>query len=307
MEALVLGHMNPDADSILSAIALQNLMTQRGFKCKACAQGKPTKDTAWALDKFGFEAPEIITSVKDQILFLVDTTDTEQLPNDIAEAKIKLVVDHHHLGQIFTSEPLEMWVRPVGCCATIIKEMYDAYKIEIPKNIAGILMATILSDTMIFKSPTTTDADIKAVEELSKIANIENVKEFGMEMFTIKANINLPAIELLNKDLKNFETKEKCRFSIGHLEIMSIDLIKDKKDELVAEVKKLKEKNNLHTAALMVTDIEKEGSILIIDSVAEEKIAQNLNCKIENNVSDFLPGIMSRKKQITPTIINCCA
>ena len=303
MKTVILGHMSPDADSILSAIAMQDLMTKRGMDCQAYAQGKPTLDTQWVLDKFGFDAPEIIASVKERDVVLVDTTNTTELPKDINEATIKMVVDHHNLGQITTSSPLEMWVRPVGCCGTIIKEIYESDGQEIPEKIAGILLAAILNDTLIFKSPTTTPADTKAAKGLAKIAKIDDLVAFGREMFVIKSNVDDTPENLLFRDFKNKDINGKS-FGIGQLELMGLDTIESKKSALLEEMKKAKEEKEFHTVILMLTDLIDKGTELLVVSNDEAMIEKAFNTKIENNISVFLEGVLSRKKQISPPLMD---
>lgn len=302
METIILGHMNPDTDSILSAIALQDLMTKRGVLCKAFAQGNPTPDAQWALDTFGFATPEIISSVKEKNVILVDTTETEQLPEDINQATITMVVDHHKLGKITTAHPFEAWIRPVGCSATIVKEIYDAYAIAIPKNIAGIMLAAILNDTVIFKSPTTTPTDIKTAKELACIAEIDDIEDFGKQMFIVKSNLNDTPQNLLFRDFKNFDIHGKS-FGIGQLELIDLKSVEPKTEDLLDAMNQVKKEKSLETVILVLTDIMKEGSELLVTSDDVSFIEKTFKTKITNGKSDWLSGVMSRKKQIIPALM----
>ena len=177
MSAYAVGHKVPDSDSICSAIALSYLKTTIGEDVKPARLGELSPETLFILDKFGFEQPELKLSFADTDgIYVVDHSDRIQGPDDIDDSTVLGIIDHHKLGDITTSTPLEIWVRPVGCTNTIIKMMYDFHGIEIPKNIAGAMMCAILSDTVIFKSPTCTTADIKCVEALAEIAGIEDYK-----------------------------------------------------------------------------------------------------------------------------------
>ncbi len=144
------GHIIPDSDSICSAISLSYLLNKIGRLAIPARQGEANPETQYILERFGFELPELRTSFAGQELFITDYSDVAQAPSDLSEATVVGIVDHHKLGDITTSAPLECWIRPVGCTNTIVKEMYDFHKVEIPANIAGIMMCAILSDTVIF-------------------------------------------------------------------------------------------------------------------------------------------------------------
>ena len=190
MPAYAVGHKVPDSDSICSAIALSYLKTTIGEDVRPARLGELSPETSFILDKFGLEQPELKLSFADTDgIYVVDHSDRIQGPDDIDDSTVLGIIDHHKLGDITTSTPLEIWVRPVGCTNTIIKMMYDFHDVEIPKNIAGAMMCAILSDTVIFKSPTCTTADIKCVEALAEIAGIEDYKGLGMEMFTVKSSV----------------------------------------------------------------------------------------------------------------------
>ena len=183
MTIYAVGHKIPDSDSICGAIALAYLKNQIGEPTIATRLGDISPETAFILEKFGVEAPELKLRYANEKVFIVDHSELTQAPDDIDEATIVGIVDHHKLGDLTTSTPLECWIRPVGCSNTVIKMMYDFYGVEIPANIAGIMLCAILSDTVIFKSPTCTTADIRCVEDLAKIAGVDDVEALGMEMF----------------------------------------------------------------------------------------------------------------------------
>ncbi|MCT4552061.1 MAG: manganese-dependent inorganic pyrophosphatase [Alphaproteobacteria bacterium] len=299
----VFGHKNPDADSTISSIAVSDVLNKTGRASTACTQGDLTNDSTWILEKFSLEAPELIEEVKGEKVALVDTTTNEQLPQDIEEAKVVFVLDHHNLGSLRTSAPLEMWIRPVGCCGTIIQELYNHHNLEIPKNIAGALIATILNDTVMFKSPTTTEADKIAVEELNKIAQI-NVEEVGMEMFKVKSDVNLPAERLIRRDFKNVAVGQNM-FGIGQIELIDADHISpSKQEEIISEMNRIKNDDGYETVIMIITDIIKQSSYLLVVSNDMFRIDKAFDTKIENNVSKWLPGVMSRKKQIIPPILS---
>ena len=217
------------------------------------------------------------------------------------EATVLGIVDHHKLGDLTTSTPLECWIRPVGCSNTIIKEMYDAYDVEIPKDIAGMMLCAILSDTVIFKSPTCTKVDTKACKELAKIAGVEDYKALGMEMFIVKSAVQgATARELTTRDYKEFAMGSE-KVGVGQLEVVDLSVFDEMKDDLFVDIAKLKEEGGLHTVMLLLTDIMKEGSQVLVVSDDVSKVESGLDVKLENNEA-WLDGVLSRKKQIIPFI-----
>ncbi len=171
MALYTFGHKIPDSDSIVGSISLAYLQNKLGVEAIATRQGDINPESKFILEKFELEAPQFKELYAEEEVYLVDYSDKAQAPDDIEKANILGIVDHHKLGDLTTSAPLECWIRPVGSSNTVIKEMYDYHGIEIPKNIAGAMMCAILSDTVIFKSPTCTELDIKVVRELAKLQN----------------------------------------------------------------------------------------------------------------------------------------
>jgi len=293
------GHTTPDSDSICSAISLAYLLNQIGREATPARQGEVNPETQFILDKFGFEAPLLKTSFAGEEIFITDYSDKGQAPKDIDKATIVGIVDHHKLGDLTTSTPLECWIRPVGCTNTIVKEMYDYHKVEIPKNIAGIMMCAILSDTVIFKSPTCTDLDIKVVRELAQIAGIEDFGALGMEMFKVKSAVSgVPVRELILRDYKPFDMHGN-QVGIGQLEVIDLSIFDEVKEALQKDLEKLREEENLHTACLILTDIMKEGSEVLVSSQDPSIFEKAFNCKLVDG-KVWIDGCLSRKKQIIP-------
>ena len=293
------GHIIPDSDSVCSAISLAYLLNKIGRAATPARQGELNPETKFILDKFGFEAPIIKTSFAGDELFITDYSDLAQAPQDMDKTTVVGIVDHHKLGDITTSTPLECWIRPVGCTNTIVKEMYDYHKVEIPKNIASIMLCAILSDTVIFKSPTCTALDIQVVRELAKIAGIEDFGALGMEMFKVKSEVEgTPVRDLVMRDYKNFDM-HGSKVGVGQLEVVDGSVFDKIKDELMEDIKKVKDEQNLHTVALLLTDIMKEGSEILVSSDDTSIFEKAFNCKLEDG-KVWLDGCLSRKKQIIP-------
>ena len=299
MSTYIFGHTTPDSDSIVGAHSLSYLKNQLGEDCIATRQGEINPETAFILEKFGFDAPLLKTNYAGEDVYLIDFMESSQSPEDIAEANILGIVDHHKLGDLKTAAPLEMWVRPVGCSNTIVKQMFDYYNVEIPKNLAGMMMCAILSDTVIFKSPTCTKEDTKAVKELAEIAGIEDPKALGMEMFIVKSDVlNDTKRALVLRDFKDFNMGGE-KVGVGQLEVVDLSVFNNMKEELFEAMAEIKTEGDRHTVLLLLTDIMQEGSQLLVLS--------NDNLKVENafekTLTDnqvWLPKVMSRKKQIIP-------
>lgn len=298
MSALVIGHMNPDTDSIISAIVAADLYKKRGMDVTPAAQGAPTPETEFVLKKFGLSAPQVVNDVAGKQLYLVDYSDLAQAPQGMDSATVLGIVDHHKLGDVTTSAPLEAWIWPVGCSNTVLKAMYDFYGIEIPKNIAGAMLCAILSDTVIFKSPTCTPEDKKAVEDLARIAGVTDVVALGMEMFKVKSAVEgTPIRDLVFRDYKDFDMSGN-KVGIGQLEVVDLSILDAVKGELQAEIAKVKAEGR-HSVFLLLTDIMKEGSEMLIVSDNPAVVEKAFDVKPEGT-SVWLPGVMSRKKQVVP-------
>jgi len=299
MATYIFGHTTPDLDSIVGAISLSYLKNQLSEDTIASRQGDINPETEFVLKKFGFEAPILKTSYAGESVYLVDHSDLLQSPDDIKKATILGIVDHHKLGDITTDTPLECWIRPIGCSNTVIKEMYDYYNVDIPKDIASIMLCAILSDTVIFKSPTCTKIDTKAVKELAKIAEIEDYKALGMEMFTVKSDVQgATAKELILRDFKNFEINDK-KIGVGQLEVVDLSLFDNMKDDLHKTMQEIKNEDNKDIVMLLLTDIMVEGSQMLVSCDDNSIIEKAFDILLENNEA-WLNGVMSRKKQITP-------
>ena len=180
--------MIPDTDSIVAALSATNLYRGRGIDAKAVAQGTPAPETAFVLERFGLQAPEVVTSVAGQEVYLVDYSDLAQAPADFKDAKLLGIIDHHKLGDVTSDSPVECYIQPVGCSNTVIKILHDFYGVKIDKALAGAMLCAILSDTVLFKSPTCTEQDKKAAQELAEIAGVTDLQALGMEMFKAKSN-----------------------------------------------------------------------------------------------------------------------
>jgi manganese-dependent inorganic pyrophosphatase len=303
MSVCVVGHSNPDTDSVTSAIAYANFLSATGTDAKACMQISAENlnpESKVVLEKFGLAAPEEITDAAGKDVALVDFSDTAQAPANINDANIVAIVDHHKIGDIVTSSPIFFYAKPVGCTGTVLLEMYKANNIDLPKDIAGGMLCAILSDTVNFKSPTCTDADKAAVAELLEITGVSDQDALFMEMLKAKSSVDgVPAKDLIFRDYKDFDMNGK-KVGIGQIELATLDQVADIRDNLYKAVEEVKA-DGRHTVLFMLTDVVKEGTDLMVVSDDPAIIENTYNGKIEGQ-SMWVDGMMSRKKQTVPPL-----
>lgn len=295
MSLLVFGHKNPDTDSICSSLVMTNLKNKLGIDAKSCRLGEVRKEAEFVLKYFGVEAPMLLESVKSgDECCLVDHNEFGQSVDGLEDATIVEIVDHHKLGGITTSTPLSVTLRPVGCTNTILYSMYKENNIEISKSIAGLMLSAILSDTLIFRSPTTTNEDIEAGKALAQIAGVDYEK-YGMEMFKAGTSLDGYSVEeIVNMDFKAFEMGTK-KVGIGQVMTLDIDSVMSKKDEFLKYINE----SEFDMLYLAITDIIKEGSYMIYKS-PDEIVGKAFN--VEPSQGVFVEGLVSRKKQLVPNL-----
>lgn len=301
-KVLIFGHKNPDTDSICSSIVKAIIEEKRdGRKYKAVRLGNVNKETQYVLDYLGLELPELIEKVEEgQEVILVDHNEFNQSVEGIEKAKILEVVDHHRIANFETSEPLYYTARPYGCTSTILYEEFKKLGHKIDKKEAVLMLSAIISDTLLLKSPTTTEYDKKALEELGKISEID-VNEYGLEM--LKAGTDLgdfSAEELVNLDAKSLD-KEGTKYVIAQVNTVDIQDVLKRQEELEGAMKAEIEKKGLSLFVLAITDILNSNSEIIALGQKAEAVEKAFDVKLENNCA-FLEGVVSRKKQLLPNI-----
>lgn len=301
-EVLIFGHKNPDTDSICSAMIKERLNVKNGkTNTKACRLGNINKETQYILDYLKLEEPELITKVEEgQKVIMVDHNEFNQSVEGIENAEILGVVDHHRISNFETSAPLYYTARPYGCTCTILYKDFKQKGLEISKEEAILMASAIMSDTLLLKSPTTTDHDIEALNELEKISGID-IKEYGLEM--LKAGTDLDdftAEQLINLDAKSLD-KSGCKFTIAQVNTVSIPDVLKRQEELENAMKEKIEENGLELFVLAITDILDSNSEIIALGNKAEVVEKAFDKKLENN-RVFLEGVVSRKKQLLPNI-----
>ena len=301
-KVLVFGHKNPDTDTITSALVYAYLKQQLGVDAEAVRLGEVNNETQFALDKFGFEAPRLISTVAGEAaeVILVDHNERQQSADGIEEVKVTEVIDHHRIANFETSDPLYYRAEPVGCTATILNKIFKENNVEVPANIAGLMLSAIVSDTLLFKSPTCTEQDVQAGKELAEIAGV-NVDEYGLAMLKAGADLSDKSLEdLLSLDAKEF-TFGNVKSVVAQVNAVDVNDVLNRKEELVSLLSSNVEANGLNLFFFVVTDILNNDSIAVVVGDAAEGAAKAFGKELVNDLVD-LPGVVSRKKQIVPVL-----
>lgn len=299
---LVFGHQNPDTDAIGAAIAFANLQKELGKDAEAVALGEPNEETAFALNHFGLTAPRIVETVANEVeqVMLVDHNEFQQSAADIEKVEILAVVDHHRIANFQTANPLYYRAEPVGCTSTIILKLYKENNVEVPKNIAGIMLSAIVSDTLLFKSPTCTQEDVQAAKELAEIAGVD-LEAYGLEM--LKAGTNLgtkSAAELIDLDAKSFPMGGS-NLRIAQVNTVDLAEVFARQSELESAMQEANAANGYDLFVLVVTNILDSDSEILIVGEPKENVEKAFNVTLDNNRA-LLKGVVSRKKQVVPQL-----
>lgn len=298
---LVFGHKSPDTDSIMSSIAMANLLQKQGKEAKAFRLGNINKETEYALNYFNIPAPELLNKVSENDkLILVDHNEFTQSVDGIETANIEMVVDHHRICNFQTTNPLTYIALPVGCSSTILYQLYSISNINIDEKIAGLMLSAIISDTLLFKSPTCTKKDIDAAKALANIANID-LETYGLDM--LKAGTDLSSFtaeEIIDLDAKEFNVGD-TKIEISQVNTASIDDVLKMQDALESAMKNTIKNKNLNLFMLAITDIINSNSKVLVLGDRTDIVEKGYNVKLENNTA-LLKGVVSRKKQMVPII-----
>lgn len=298
---LIFGHKNPDTDSICSALVAKHLYQALGEEVEARRLGTMNKETKYVLDTLKIAEPELLEKIEEeQEVILVDHNEFSQSVAGIEEAKIVRVVDHHRISGFQTSEPLYYRAEPVGCTATVLYQLYQENNVTIEKKEAALMLSAIISDTLLFKSPTCTKKDQIVAQELAKIAEID-VESYGLEMLKAGTNLSdLTAEELIHVDAKEVMLND-VKSVIAQVNTVDILEMMKRKEELEQEMQKEIKEKNLDIFLLAITDILESNSQVIALGKRADLVEKSYQVTLENNTA-FLKGVVSRKKQIIPII-----
>ncbi|MGK0576806.1 manganese-dependent inorganic pyrophosphatase [Macrococcus capreoli] len=300
MKILTFGHKNPDTDTVTSALVMEDLQKALGKDIEAVRLGDLNGETEYALKHFNVNAPRVLERLHGEEVILVDHNEFQQSADGIEDANILMVVDHHRIANFETAGPLYYRAEPVGCTATILNKMYKEHGVEIKPEIAGLMVSAIISDSLLFKSPTCTEEDVKAAEELAAIANID-LQTYGLEMLKAgaKTSDKTPE-ELLNIDAKSFSMGEH-EVRVAQVNTVDIDEVLSRQEELENAINAETAQEGYALFVLVVTDILNSNSKVLALGAQQAAVEKAFNVTLNNNTA-LLEGVVSRKKQVVPQL-----
>ncbi|MEA3321595.1 MAG: manganese-dependent inorganic pyrophosphatase [Bacillota bacterium] len=301
-KVLVLGHKNPDTDSICSAIAYAELKKQLGMDAEPVRLGELNGETEYALKEFNREVPRLVETVANEVkeVILVDHNERQQSVSDIDQVRVLEVIDHHRIANFETADPLYYRAEPVGCTATILNKLYKENGVEISKPVAGLMLSAIISDSLLFKSPTCTEQDVQAAKELAEIAGV-NAEEYGLAMLKAGADLSDKTVEqLISLDAKEFQMGN-YKVEIAQVNTVDTNDVLAKQEELEAVITANVADKDLDLFLLVVTDILENDSVALALGSQAPVVEKAYNVTLENNIA-LLKGVVSRKKQVVPVL-----
>lgn len=304
MTVQVFGHKSPDTDSTGSPIVWAWYLNEiKGIAAAPKLLGEPNTEAAFVLKRWGLDKPEIISSVEaDAPVVIVDTNNPAELPEGINDADIQAIIDHHKLvGGLETKGPIDITIRPLACTATIMYDLMGDDAAKMPDAIKGAALSCILSDTLEFRSPTTTDHDRAVVETLAADLGVD-VATYAAEMFEAKSDVSaFSDAELLRMDSKEYTVDGKG-FRVSVLETTAPKMVLDRKDSLMASMVDVAKEDGADQVLLFVIDILNEEATLLVPNDLVKTVAEKSFGAEVSGDTVVLPGIMSRKKQIIPNL-----
>ena len=303
-KVLVFGHTNPDTDSICSSIVAAKLAKHLGYDAEAVRLGKINKETEYVFNYLGIEPQREISSVEEgQKVILVDHNEAGQSVEGREKAEVIAVIDHHRIADFVTNAPLYYIAKPYGCTATILLELFKQHNLKIDKVTATLMLSAIISDTLLLKSPTCTEKDEKALKELEKIAGL-NAEDYGLDMLKAGTDISAyTAKEVIDMDAKEFTEKNK-KFVLAQVNTADIEDVFSRKEDISFAMEKEIADKGLDFFMFVITDIVNTNSKIIALGEHKEIVEKAFGQELDAEDSMLLKGVVSRKKQIAPPILD---
>lgn len=301
-KVLVFGHKNPDTDTITSAIAYAELKKALGVNAEAIRLGEMNDETLFALDTFKVSAPRLVTEVATEAshVILVDHNERQQSANDIDAVTVTEVIDHHRIANFETSDPVYYRAEPVGCTATILNKLYKEHGVAIKPEIAGLMLSAIISDSLLFKSPTCTEQDIIAARELAEIAGVD-ANVYGLEMLKAGADLSKKSVpELISLDAKEF-TMGTLKVEIAQVNTVDTAEVLLRQEQLETAINEVILAKGLDLFVFIVTDILTNNSVGLVLGKEANLVERAYGLEATNNLV-YLEGVVSRKKQVVPVL-----
>lgn len=306
---IVVGHKNPDNDAISAAVGyayLKNELARRAGEevvFEPVRLGPLPPETEWIMGERGIEQPRLIESVPEGAkVILVDHNEMLQSVDGLNADDLVEVVDHHRLGGLTTAQPIRVNVKPVGSTAAIVAREFEIEGVELPESIAALLLGAMLTDTVIMKSPTTTDFDRDMIARTAKTLGVDPV-EYGMDIFKCRSNpAELPIDKLVNADAKEFELKNGNKVYIGQFETVDLKAVLGREAEIREAIKALVAEKGYQFVLFFATDILAEGSQFICEGDTQF-VSDVFGVNLNDGESAWMPGVLSRKKQVAAPIL----
>lgn len=304
MTIKVFGHKSPDTDSTGSPLIWAWYLSEvKGTPAEAKLLGEPNTEAVFVIDRWGFDKPEIISGVAaDEPVVIVDTNNPAELPDAINDADILAIIDHHKLvGGIETKGPIDITIRPLACAATVMHDLMGEDAAKMPENIKGAMLSCILSDTLEFRSPTTTDHDKALAEKLAGELGV-SIPDYAAEMFAAKSDVSaFSDAELLRMDSKEYGVGV-TKFRVSVLETTAPGVVLDRKASLMETMTSVASEDGVDQVLLFVVDILNEEATLLVPNDMVKTVAEKSFGATSSGDTVVLPGVMSRKKQIIPNL-----
>ncbi len=305
MTTLVFGHKSPDTDSTGSPIIWAWYLSEvKGTEAEPVLLGEPNTEAAFMLDRWSLDKPRIVDGVEAGTpVVIVDTNNPAELPEGINDTDIQAIIDHHKLvGGLETRGPIDIRIEPLACTATIMRKMIGDDMAKAPEGVKGAMLSCILSDTLEFRSPTTTPEDRAVAEALAADLGID-IPGYAAEMFAAKSDVSaFSEAELLRMDSKTYEVGGKT-FRVSVLETTSPGTVLSRKEALIAAMPRVAEEDGADQVLLFVVDILNEEATLLVPNDLVKQVAEKSFATVVGGADTVvLPGVVSRKKQIIPNL-----
>ncbi|HAA9903432.1 TPA_asm: manganese-dependent inorganic pyrophosphatase [Listeria monocytogenes] len=305
-KTLVFGHKNPDTDTICSAISYAELKKTQGADIEAVRLGELNSETAFVLDYFQVTAPRLVQTVANEVseVALVDHNERQQSVDDIDDVTVTAVVDHHRIANFETSDPLYYRAEPVGCTTTILLKMFRENEVEVSKTVAGLMLSAIISDTLLFQSPTCTEEDKVAAQKLAQIADVD-IQSYGMEMLKAGADVSKKTVAELLLDAKEFNMNDN-KVEIAQINVVDVNDVLSRRAEVEALMTQNIVDKGLDLYLFVITNILTNDSVGIAIGSKTAVVEEAYGVKFVENQAP-LKGVVSRKKQVVPILTDTFA
>ncbi|EAG4710315.1 manganese-dependent inorganic pyrophosphatase [Listeria monocytogenes] len=305
-KTLVFGHKNPDTDTICSAISYAELKKAQGADIEAVRLGELNSETAFVLDYFQVTAPRLVQTVANEVseVALVDHNERQQSVDDIDDVTVTAVVDHHRIANFETSDPLYYRAEPVGCTTTILLKIFRENEVEVSKTVAGLMLSAIISDTLLFQSPTCTEEDKVAAQKLAQIADVD-IQSYGMEMLKAGADVSKKTVAELLLDAKEFNMNDN-KVEIAQINVVDVNDVLSRRAEVEALMTQNIVDKGLDLYLFVITNILTNDSVGIAIGSKTAVVEEAYGVKFVENQAP-LKGVVSRKKQVVPILTDTFA